>query len=36
MKKVFSMKQKAYFFISEGLSVIRDCLKPENIRLIFK
>ena len=36
MKRVFSMKQKAFFIVLEALSVVRNCLKPKNVRLIFK
>ena len=36
MKRVFSMKQKAFFIVLEVLSVVRNCLKPKNVRLIFK
>ena len=35
-EKSFSMKQKAFFIVLEVLSVVRNCLKPKNVRLIFK
>ena len=34
MKSAFKMKQKAFFIIFKGLSVSKNCLKPENAPLM--
>ena len=33
MKKPFEVKQKAFFIIFKGLSVVKNCLRPENALL---
>ena len=33
MNRPFEMKQKAFFFIFKGLSIAKNCLKPESAPL---
>ena len=35
MKKVFEVKYNTFFIIFKGLSVAKNCLKPENAPLKF-
>ena len=34
MKRAFKVKLKAFFFIFKGVSVDRNCLRPENASLM--
>ena len=33
MKRAFAVKQKAFFIIFKGLSIAKNCLRPENAPL---
>ena len=34
MKRAFELKQKAFFIIFKGLSIAKNCLRPESVPLI--
>ena len=36
MKRAYKMKHKAFFIIFEGLSVAKNCLRPESVSLICR
>ena len=35
MKRAFEVKQKAFFIIFKGLSVAKNCLRPESAPLVL-
>ena len=34
-KRTFKIKQKAFFIVFKGVSVVRNCLRPESVSLTF-